>query len=107
MPLTWEDALYGALGTRVRATRETAKLTQEELAQRVGLTRTSITNIERGHQKIQVHTLYALAAALNVDAGTLLPRTARSTSSDIETRLHMKLPTDENEREWVLRVVRG
>jgi DNA-binding XRE family transcriptional regulator len=38
--------------------RSEAKLSQESLAKAVGLTRTSITNIERGRQPVNLHTLY-------------------------------------------------
>lgn len=51
------------------------EMTQEELGRQVGLTRTSITNIERGRQRVQVHTLYAIAGALRVQPAELLPGT--------------------------------
>jgi DNA-binding XRE family transcriptional regulator len=48
-------------------------LTQEELAHRVHLKRTSITNIEKGRQKLLVHTLFDIAAALDVPIADLIP----------------------------------
>ncbi len=68
-----EDAIYLAVGRMIRKGREAAGLRQDELAERVGLTRTSITNIEKGKQRIQIHTLYAIAQALNISPLTLLP----------------------------------
>ena len=41
-----------ALGGRIRAARDRAGVKQEQLAQAVGLSRTSITNIERGRQGV-------------------------------------------------------
>ena len=48
-------------------------VTQEGLAKLVGLTRTSLTNIEKGRQKILLHTFADLAAALRVAPAELLP----------------------------------
>ena len=48
-------------------------MTQDELASIVGLSRSSIANIERGQQHAPVHVLLWLAEALGVDVGTLLP----------------------------------
>jgi transcriptional regulator with XRE-family HTH domain len=39
----------------------------------LGLSRTSITNIERGRQPIQLHTLYKIAEVLGVEPTALLP----------------------------------
>lgn len=49
-------------------------MTQESLAVKVGMTRTSITNIEKGRQKVLSHILVELANALNVPLVELLPK---------------------------------
>lgn len=67
------DALYKEFGQGLRRARKDAKLTQKELAERVGLTRTSITNIERGSQHIALHQLYQLASVLGHKPAALLP----------------------------------
>jgi transcriptional regulator with XRE-family HTH domain len=66
------SAVYARIGKRVRAIREKRGMTQKALATLVHLTRTSITNIERGNQKLLVHTLVDIAKALNVLPGALL-----------------------------------
>jgi len=48
-------------------------MSQEVLAERSNLSRTSIVNIERGRQGVSLATLYRLAAALNVPPTALLP----------------------------------
>jgi len=102
--VTPKDQLYQAVGRLVRAGRRRAKLTQDDLAQRVGLTRTSLTNIERGKQKIQVHTLYAIAEVLGFPPAALLPPQAwMYTPEAIEERLPESLLPEE--REWVKRVL--
>ena len=42
-------------------------------AEEVGLTRTSIVNIEQGRQKVMIHTLYQLADVFGVPVTSLLP----------------------------------
>jgi transcriptional regulator with XRE-family HTH domain len=68
-----EEALYREIGARIRAEREDLGFDQIELAEHIGLTRTSITNIEAGRQRMLIHTLYALADALGVSITCLLP----------------------------------
>jgi transcriptional regulator with XRE-family HTH domain len=68
-----QDAFYAEVGRRVRSARDTRGLTQEALATLVSLTRTSITNIEKGRQKLLAHTIVDLATALKVSPATLLP----------------------------------
>ncbi len=66
-------AFYREVGQNVRRKREQLGLTQEALALQVALTRTSITNIEKGRQKLLLHTLVDIAHALSVDPALLLP----------------------------------
>ena len=49
----------------VRAARRAADMTQEELAQRVGVTRQSIVSIERGRYNPSVGLALAIAEALD------------------------------------------
>jgi predicted ATPase/transcriptional regulator with XRE-family HTH domain len=59
-----EDAPFGA---RLRDLRETAGLTQEELAERAGLTAKTISLLERGERKRpHPHTVRSLAEALEL-----------------------------------------
>src|SRR5687767_2795287 len=59
--------LYVEVGRRTRMARLSRGVTQDALAERVGLTRTSITNVEAGKQKLPLHTLFEIAAALQVE----------------------------------------
>lgn len=70
-----DDRIYRVFGSRLREIREQADVTQEELARRVDLSRTSITNIEKGRQRILLHQLVDFADALKVPASELMPKT--------------------------------
>lgn len=65
-----------ALGERIREAREMVGLKQDQLARAVGLSRTSITNIERGRQGVQVYLLVRIADVLGRPPAELLPRSA-------------------------------
>lgn len=74
------EEFYRVLGARVRALRA-GRLSQGELALKVGLTRTSIVNIEGGAQKMLVHNLFRIAEALAVKPTELLAPLEPSHSS--------------------------
>jgi transcriptional regulator with XRE-family HTH domain len=96
-----EDDLYMAIGGRVRAARERVGLTQEALGELVGLGRTSITNIERGRQRMTVHTLFGLAAAVGEVPAALLPNPL----SDPVPALDSVIGLSDEERQWIRTIV--
>jgi transcriptional regulator with XRE-family HTH domain len=96
--------IYAQFGQLVREHRQALGMKQGALAEALGLSRTSITNIERGRQRIQLHQIFAVAEALAIEVDILLPRRRSSASgSGMET----KLPKNLNlaERDWVHEVV--
>lgn len=67
------DALYQELGSRIARARTDRGLKQAELAEKVGVTRASIVNIERGRQRAPLHLLWQIAATLVVDLDSIVP----------------------------------
>ena len=61
------------IGQRVKALRKHANLSQEELANRAGLSRTHIGRIEDGTYGVQVETLQAIAEALGMTVDIIDP----------------------------------
>jgi transcriptional regulator with XRE-family HTH domain len=61
-----EDLTCGA-GAELRRVRKALRMSQGQIADAVGLVRTSITNIERGKQKLSLVTLKAIADALGME----------------------------------------
>jgi transcriptional regulator with XRE-family HTH domain len=70
------ELLFREFGILLAGERRRKHLTQAQFAARVGLSRTSVTNIERGRQAVQLHQLYAFALALQIDVSKLLPKEA-------------------------------
>jgi transcriptional regulator with XRE-family HTH domain len=67
------DRFYVEFGRRLRDARGRARLSQEALGGRVGLNRTSISNVENGRQRLLLHQLPLLAGALAASMNDLLP----------------------------------
>lgn len=65
--------VYRSFGQILAQKRSEANLSQAALAKAIGLSRTSITNIECGRQPVNLHTLYAMADVLRRDVNDLLP----------------------------------
>lgn len=70
--------------TRLREVRKNNHLTQQELADRVGLTKTSISCYESGSRTPTLETLIDLANELNVDVNYFLGTEEYSVASDDE-----------------------
>ena len=65
--------LYQYIGLMVRIKRKGAGLSQDQLAKAMGVTRTSVVNLEQGRQKIPLEKLYAVAMALNCNIRKIIP----------------------------------
>jgi transcriptional regulator with XRE-family HTH domain len=66
--------LHTALGKKIRQQRQSSGLTQAELADRLSISRTSLTNVELGRQRLLVDQLYKMADVLNTRPQDLLPQ---------------------------------
>jgi len=89
------EPVYQAVGQRIREARVRRQMTQDALATAVSLTRTSITNIEKGRQKVLLHTFLEIAEHLEVDPTTLLPNARLAIAGD--ARPDLPVPRDLSE----------
>ncbi len=68
------DELAKRVGQAVRATREQAGLSQDELAWRAGIHRAYMGVIERGEQNITIFKLYQVAKAMGIECSEILEK---------------------------------
>jgi len=69
-----KDRLYAELGRAVLVRRKQLNLTQAAIANKVGISRESVANIEAGRQRVSLHHVYGLADALHLKTiGELIP----------------------------------
>lgn len=76
------------LGDEVRRARTEAGLSQVELARRLGISRSYVSNLEAGRVNVTVGQLANVAAALKVGLEIRLPSVARE-----RVRLRERAPT--------------
>lgn len=62
----------GNIGSRVKSLRTSRKITQEALSREIGVNRSLISKIEKGHSSGSLPTLEKLAAALGVSMADLV-----------------------------------
>ncbi len=61
-----------SLGNRIKAAREKTGITQEELAENVGISRAAVARYESGEIEPKIKNLVAIATRLNVTTDYLL-----------------------------------
>ncbi|WP_231860802.1 helix-turn-helix domain-containing protein [Microbacterium laevaniformans] len=67
-----QHAQRKAFGMRVRELRQSAGLSQEQLAHQAGLDRSYVGQVERGERNVSLDNIHRLAEALGVSPGALL-----------------------------------
>lgn len=104
-----ENKFYLELGKNIKKARQDLHLTQQQLADLLDLNRTSITNIEKGKQKILAYTLVEFAFQLKVTVNDLLPRIlSKSEEAKIDNLLKNENSPGKREfLESVLEKIRG
>jgi transcriptional regulator with XRE-family HTH domain len=98
------ESIYAEIGERIRVSRRANRLKQHQLADRVGMSRASLANMEVGRQKILVHQLYAIAVALGLSPADLIPEAPAPSRVD-----DLPLPEDlkPQQRDQIARLLSG
>lgn len=86
------SSLKENLGARIQEIRKSKNLTQEKLAEKIGLDTPNLSNIERGKRFVSAETLEKIAGALNISEKDLFDfghiQTKESLISDINKILN-------------------
>lgn len=97
-----QGLFYEALGKKIRQARIERNISQGTMARAVGLSRTSITNIEKGRQPVQVHILVKIAETLNMNLSGFLatehPRIDKDKNKNLKK---FERPV----REWIANII--
>ncbi|AZN40402.1 helix-turn-helix transcriptional regulator [Paenibacillus albus] len=108
MQFIFEQTMYTILGQRIKLLREKTNWTQDTLGERVGLTRSSIANIESGKQKAPLPTIYQIADLLQVEIFDLLPSLS-DLKNENKDDLHILLDSDKYSSEqisWISEIIK-
>lgn len=97
-----------AIGSRIKEARERAHLTQEELAEKVDISPTHMSVIERGVKTPKLDTFVKIVKALNLSADALLLDGMDQVNDSIVAELSVRLGrlTDENQNR-ILNAIRA
>lgn len=89
-----DERFYVELGQQIRRARNQRGCTQADLAVELGISRTSLTNIECGRQRMLVDQLVRTAEKLGVPLADLVPAPQTKTSPASSPRSSLaELPT--------------
>jgi transcriptional regulator with XRE-family HTH domain len=70
-------AIYIKAGIRLREIRHERKLSQEFVAEKIGILRTSLVNMEKGRQGISLEQLLKFASIYQVPIGAILEEVSK------------------------------
>lgn len=78
---------YFEIGQRIRKYRKAQNLSQEELAEKVGISVTHMSHIETGNTKLSLPVFVKLSEILQVSTDSLLYDTAQTNKDTITTEI--------------------
>lgn len=78
---------YYEIGQRIRKFRKAYNLSQEELAEKVGISTTHMSHIETGNTKLSLPVFVDIATALSVQTDELLYDTSEISKTPIKEEL--------------------
>ena len=94
-----EDDFYKLVGEKIRLARQASGMSQADLASKIGMRRTSITNIESGQQNIQAYQLCLISEELNISILNLLPLTDSHETDVPQLLTGLKVITSKGKKE--------
>lgn len=72
MPIPYTQALK-QFGANLKKVRKEQKISQDKLAEQIGIHRTYLSLVEKGERNPSLRTLYRLIKALKINSSELLP----------------------------------
>lgn len=99
------EHIYKHIGSTIKNRRKALKLTQEELATRLIISRASLASIETGRQNVLVHQLYSFAKALDLPVNDFLISLQPANSSDKSNNLSFSLGLNAQQKEQLARLI--
>ncbi|MFG5562688.1 XRE family transcriptional regulator [Enterococcus sp. DIV1444a] len=86
------------IGNRIKFYRVKRKMTQEELANRLGTKKATISNYETGYRSPQQDMLFELARVLEISINDLFPATQKSKENNFIETIYKKLEPPRKEK---------
>ncbi len=93
---------YDKLGQRIGNLRSRKGLSQEELSEKLGLSREYVSLVETNKRNLSVTVLVDIANALGVSADDLLVDSLENSASTADSEIHRLLLDCTKEEEYIL-----
>ena len=101
------DSLQKQLGARIKEIRKSKKLTQERLAEIIGLDIPNISNIERGKRFVSAATLEKIINALKISPSELFDFGHKKTRKELISSINNIISeSNDKEIEYYYRMMR-
>lgn len=104
-----DDINYSAIGQRMQKLRRERNITQEQIANALGVTVAFISNVENNRAKMNLRVLYHYARILDVSIDYILqPGTPEDTSADLTLDreiLHILKKYSREDKERLIRIL--
>ncbi len=98
---------YKGIGDRIKRYRTDRKLSQEDLAEMIGIGFKHISSIETGAKGISLERVVDIANALDVSADDLLTDSLKHSSSPVSTEIQdIMLDCNYDEKEMLTRTIK-
>jgi len=75
------------VGRKIRRMRKERKLTQNELASRIGIQQSDLSRMEKGEYRVSLDTLFKILAEFDVSMGAFFDELARNTFTPQDVKL--------------------
>ena len=76
---------YNVIGQRIQSARKSKKMTQQDLAEKMGVSIAFLSRIERGNSQVNLKRLGQICAILEITEGELLNGTSSDSSSYLDS----------------------
>lgn len=98
---------YKLIGERIKKTRKSKEITQEAMAERLGVSIGYVSQVERGITKISLDLLGAISTVLECDIASLISESAVNSDVYMESEFLEKFKKlDTKKRKYILEVIK-
>ena len=85
------------VGRKIRRLRKERKLTQNELASRIGIQQSDLSRMEKGEYRVSLDTLFKILAEFDISIGEFFDEMAKDTFTPQDVKLVREFRSLDNE----------
>ena len=98
---------YRLIGERIKRVRKSRGMTQDVLAERLGVSIGYVSQVERGITKISLDLLGKISSILDCDIASLITESATNSSEYMESELLAEIrKLDGKKRKYILEIIK-